>query len=299
MKKTKKNAFSVLELSFIIVIIAIIGTTTIAAQTIVSNTKMTSIIVESEIYKRAIVNFYNKYQCIPGDCNQDLLMDRFSEFPAVLDQCNPSNDASLSMFSNLKINVPAKRTCAFWELSMTGFLPVKLNFANPDRISISQSITGLTMPHVNKNKDLSWQLITAGTDDAGNRSLPIEATATVNKEYIGRLTLVITKSNYDIRHNLAESYWPALLVNIPKSIAGVDVKDAHYVDKKIDTGSPYVGAMISGRDIIDLPGNNDVESGCTTVFGDFTEDKINHDAKYNLNKKNQKCIMAFILPKFN
>jgi hypothetical protein len=162
MKKTKKNAFSVLELSFIIVIIAIIGITTITAQTIVSNTKMTSIIVESEIYKRAIVNFYNQYQCIPGDCTQDLLMDRFSEFSAVLDQCNPSNDASLSMFSNLKINVPAKRTCAFWELSMTGFLPVKLNFANPDRISISQSITGLTMPQVNKNKDLSFEKIDSG-----------------------------------------------------------------------------------------------------------------------------------------
>ena len=299
MKKTKKNAFSILELSFIIVVIAIIGMTAIAAQTIISNAKMTSIIVESEIYKRAIVNFYNKYQCIPGDCTQDLLMERFSEFSTVLDQCNPSNDSSLSIFSTLKINVPAKRTCAFWELSMTGFLPVKLNFANPDRISISQSITGLTMPQVNKNKDLSWQLITAGTDDAGNRSLPIEATATINKDYIGRLTLVITKSNYDIRNNLAESYWPALLVNTPKSIAGIDVKSAHYIDKKIDTGSPYVGAMISGRDIIDLPGNNDIENGCTTVVGDFTEDKINPDAKYNLNKKNQKCIMAFILPRFN
>ena len=109
--------------------------------------------------------------------------------------------------------------------------------------------------------------------------MPIEATTNVNKDYIGRLTLVITKSNYDKRNNLSQSYWPALLVNTPKSIAGVNSKDAYYIDQKIDTGAPYVGMMISGSS--------------------FTESKINVDARYNLNSTLSKCIMAFILPKFN
>lgn len=298
MKKKPINAFSLIELSCIIVVLTIIGITIIVAHKIVSNAKMTAIIAESELYKRAIINFYNKYQCIPGDCPSDFLVGTFSEFPSVVDQCNKDNDSSLSRISNFKINVPAKRTCAFWELGITGFLPVKLNFANPYGISISQSITGLTMPAINKNKDLSWQLITAGVDDAGNPSLPIEATINVNQDYVGRLTLVITKSNYESQNNLEQSYWPALLPNTSKSIAGIYVRNAYNIDKKIDTGSPYVGSMISGRDIIDLPGNNDIKSGCTVVSGEFTENKVNPDAKYNLTNKNQKCIIAFILPKF-
>ncbi len=302
MKKNRYNAFSFVSFSMLISIIAIILLTIIIAHKIILNGKIDAIIMESFVYKKAINNFYNRYHCIPGDCSNLASHEEFVEFGNILEQCNTIGDPNLSVIGNNKINVPAKRTCAFWELKASGLIDYDFNI-NENDVSISQSITGITMPAIRQNSHLSWQLITIGKDDAGNHSLPIEVSSRKSKlqvdEYRNKLSLVIVQSNKDIQINLSNSNWPAFLnLQDNKSIGGLSVKEAHMIDIKIDTGMPYVGDLISGRDMMDLKEGLSDEIGCTKVEGSFSITKIYNNLKYNLNNINEKCIMSFVMAEF-
>ena len=79
-------------------------------------------------------------------------------------------------------------------------------------------------------------------------------------------------------------------------MAGVSVKIAMAIDNKYDTGLPYTGLLINGRNGIDVMSGS-TKIGCTELKSFLSAKSINDSAVYSKNSDSL-CVTAFILPQF-
>jgi hypothetical protein len=286
-----KKTFSLIELGIVVIVILIISCSFLAGLKIVQDIKVASIIAESMSYKNAIINFNNSYGVLPGNVSDEDLDKYFSNFPNLIANCNSSKTKK---DINGKIINQSLNNCAFYQLQASGFTNKGVDI---DNSLIRFTRTGVTNPQVSADKNLTWHLISSSIG-SGNNVLPIETSIPggdlQKKGYDDRLMLVITRSSPN-RTSGVYSIVPKLNT-ANNNIAGVTVKIAMAIDNKSDTGSPYTGSLINGRNGIDAI-NGSKKIGCTELKSFLSAKSINDSAVYSKNSDSL-CVTAFILPQF-
>lgn len=68
MRSICHKGFTLIELSIVLVIIGLIVGGVLAGKSLIETAKMRSIVTQLQSYETAMQVFYNKYNCIPGDC---------------------------------------------------------------------------------------------------------------------------------------------------------------------------------------------------------------------------------------
>jgi hypothetical protein len=286
-----KKAFSVIELCVIVVITSVLSCSFLVGLKIVQDTKVATIIAESIAYKNAVMNFNNSYGVLPGNISDADLTKHFSRFPNLVTNCHSSKTQKKQ---NRKIITESMNNCAFYQLQASGFINQAVDI---DRSMINAIHTGFTNPKSNADNNLTWHLISSNIG-GGETSLPIETSIRngylQQNGYDDRLMLVITRSS-----PTTTSGKYAIVPKLNRAnnnVAGLTARIAMTMDKKQDTGSPYTGSMISGRNGTDIM-NGAVEIGCTELKSFLSAKSINDTAIYNSKNLDSLCITAFILPK--
>lgn len=285
-----KKTFSLIELGVVVVVALIMSCSFLVGLKIVQDTKVALIIAESMKYKNAIINFNNSYGVLPGNVSDYDLNKYFSNFPNLIANCNSSQTKKEI---NGKIINQSLNNCAFYQLQASGFINQGVDI---DSAMIKFTSTGITNPQVSADKNLTWHLISSNIGGS-NTVLPIETSIPggdlQKKGYNDRLMLVITRSSPK-RTSGFFSIVPKLNT-ANNNIAGVTVKVAMAIDNKSDTGSPYTGSLINGRNGIDVM-NGSTKIGCTELKSFLSAKSINDSAVYSQNSDSL-CVTAFMLPK--
>jgi prepilin-type N-terminal cleavage/methylation domain-containing protein len=145
----KKNAFTLIELSIVLVIISIIITAISVASTLVKSTETKMVIKEVSYYKAAIDNFKISFDTYPGDYN-----GAFNLWGAISGANCTNNDVNsvetgCNGNGNGSIDGGFVEDMRSWQhLSLGGFIPGKYPGINPanNTPSASDPVAGYNIP---------------------------------------------------------------------------------------------------------------------------------------------------------
>lgn len=303
-----KFAFSLIEIGVVIVIASIIAAATITSFKLIEVGKVTSIINELKSYENGLITFYQRYQCIAGDCSDQLVTENFSgtkinQF-CLTDNANGGlNGPPPGVKGDGLIKTRQESSCAMWQLQRSGLILESLDLSKDLGSSDAQKrfigVTGVNRPVSGYDKDTSYQIVSVGNDMLNRSFLPAESNmgALSANNFAGRLMIVMTASSTESTESSSDFSWPVYNSG-PRSIASVGAKRARRIDVKMDTGIPYSGRLIGGRDNDDAANGTPGNEGCTLFSGAFDSSKVNSDATYN-NNNDSKCIVALVLPQLN
>ena len=135
-KTTQKSAFTLVEMSVVVVIIAIMLSTIIVSRMLITSAKVNAVYREILDFTSITTLFTNEYQCAPGDCLASLLPAKIidntpsgcfnlSTTTGMGNAASPGNSVAtttasttqyIAAFGTGTIDSNAKRTCAFYQM---------------------------------------------------------------------------------------------------------------------------------------------------------------------------------------
>ena len=209
----KKEAFSLVELSIVIVIIGLLVAGTLAGADLIKTAKLKSVIGEIESYKIAVDNFKQQYEELPGD-----MRNATSFWTAVQNGgtavANGNGDGLIGISNDSDFTEPYY---AWSHLTLSKF--VQGTFSGSSNVGAS--------PGVNVPASKYW--------DGAGFSLRYHASPWAYTDPLGRLR----SSNYIISGkgggNLNGLDMPAFTQS-----------NAYYIDSKIDDGTANLGKVVGG-----------------------------------------------------
>ena len=212
----KKEAFSLVELSIVIVIIGLLVAGTLAGADLIKTAKLKSLIGEVESYKIAVDNFKQQYEELPGDMRNATSFWTTDQNGGTAVQ-NGNGDGEIQPSSGDK-NAGLTETFYAWNhLTLAKLVPGTFS---------GSTATGAT-PGVN--------IPASKYMDGVGFSLRYNANPWNYTNALGRFL----PANY-IATGKAYAAW-----NIPQTNA-FTAQQAYYVDSKIDDGKPASGKVIAG-----------------------------------------------------
>lgn len=323
MKKYRKNAYSLLEISIALVIVSFLLILVIGSVSIIENGKVMAIGNDINMYENAVKIFYDDNGCLPGDCERGFIVNKVSKSfaagsPGTTKYCLNTVSSTSPAFANSRgiIIGSDKSTCAFWELSDFGLIRSGLvQHKNLLGYDYSATMSGYHNPYVSKNSEVSWHLATMIIDNtafSGVITRPSEVLeyGITKSNYLNRQAIValssfpegrctsVTKSSCG--GSIEFSPFISGSLNRSSNLAGMSAGLAKKVDEKFDDGYPYSGDIISGRDGADSASDsaaNPSNPVCTVLTGNLAESTVASGAIYS-SSYSAKCIFAFIMDRF-
>ena len=133
---TQKSAFTLVEMSVVVVIIAIMLSTIIVSRMLITSAKVNAVYREILDFTSITTLFTNEFQCAPGDCLPSLLPAKIidntpsgcfnlSTTTGMGNAASPGNSVAtttasttqyIAAFGTGTIDSNAKRTCAFYQM---------------------------------------------------------------------------------------------------------------------------------------------------------------------------------------
>lgn len=272
--RNKEFGFTLVELSIVIAIIAVLVVSLSVGISIINQTRVTSIFRDASAYKKAIESFYDSYGCLAGDCTYNdikILLDK----PASGSLKTTCATSSASMVLNTeKIDTISKNSCLFWELAVSGFID---NWSGiPETLTPSVINAGRTNPFVRSLSDGIWYASTF------NSPFKDHAFRGASEEMTNALVIISDSSSS-----------PA-----SNAVGALDVKIARNIDIKFDDGSPNGGIWVSSRDDTSLSnGMVCVANKTLSLNASFTLPASPSDLIYNPSDNDvAPCISQILIP---
>ena len=242
----KNKGFSLLEISIVIIVIALITGVIVVGQSLVASSRLQAVIADADAYKKAVTLFKDKYKELPGD---------FSGATAIWgsDTCPPSANV-----------VPKTATC---NGNADGFI----GDSTSTPIAITTSTEALRMWQHLANANFIKGTFNGATSssssswDAGINTpkLAIKKAA-FSLHYLNSNSVPASAFNTTYKHVLTLGA-PGSAATKPSNAAILTPTDAMSLDAKIDDGKPGQGLVLSYTNDSTSPTYNaTAASTCTT-----------------------------------
>lgn len=221
MKKTNNHyGFSLVELSVVLIILALLAAGVTAGQSLVKGSKLRSVIKDIETFKLATETFVIQYDQLPGDIDDahDFFDDGSNGVCGTAAQCNGDGDGRVELPAG-GVATEKEGYRAWQHLNLAGML--EGNYTGVGETCAACAIVGLNIP-ASKYKPGGYSYL--WKDILQDSSIPVYA----NSIYLGAERQ--TNNWYADR----------------KVISAID---AYSIDKKIDDGRPSHGDVLMNRGI--------------------------------------------------
>ena len=300
--KLLKKSFTLLELSLVLSILAILTMATISGFKIIDNSKATAIIQDIQKYREAINNFYNEYEALPG--NFDNAQYTFSS--ETYRSANESTISGLSGDNIFKVqlngdglgNVSSKivssnglcKSEAFgvWsQLSAKGYLANRYsNFATTamsnNRIKCLK--VDLNLPKIPQGTSGSVYTFYKPTDNYEKDFLTI-----ISDEYNANNHILLLSDVLETKTTTLNDYAIGDVGAVPSAIM-------RKIDEKIDDGMPFTGNVfgLNGKGKKDKCNNYTGENTSLFSSGNMTKQQVSYGESNDNN-----CIGVIVFGEFN
>jgi len=254
MLSKSRNAFTIIELSVVVLILALLISTVLVSKALIDSAKINKIQEEYRGLSNAISLFQDAYECIPGDCNTRQISQ------LITSGLNATCVGSSLTLNNSQIWDVTKRTCAMHELELGGYI----NGVDHTYSTLTDSIANSNIPLAQFSKLASWDFRlatdgTASTPPHGGYVFPIEAGLTG-----GSLANIANKHMLVLRAAILISNGPDIALTTLTSASVLSILPANLtkkLDSKFDDGLPYFGRIVAGKN----PGQLASSSSCTNI----------------------------------
>jgi prepilin-type N-terminal cleavage/methylation domain-containing protein len=149
-----RRAFTLVELSVVVVILSILIATVLVSRNLIANAKIGKIMEEFRSFNTAVSTFNHAYGCLPGDCHASQVADLVAEglSTACTDGTNGPINTGL-------VDRVGKRTCMMYSLKLSAFnSPADtLVMTAP----LFASIAGSTIPVAKFDSGAAWDFRSA------------------------------------------------------------------------------------------------------------------------------------------
>jgi len=306
------NAFTLIELSIVVIILSVLIATILTSRTLVDNAKVNKIHEDYRSFRNVINIFFDNFGCLAGDCNAiqmgDLLVTRASG--SLNAGCVTQSPPTL-VFNTSQIDNVIKRTCMMFELNLSrqlgGVDPFLTPFLNTNglttNVSLSDSVAGINIPYANFGRMASWDFTWIGSNSTV-MSIPIEAGKVgINSSgtvlslgwWSGQHMLVLRNSSSLVNSATTDSLLIGATVSWGSvtTVPAVSANIASKVDKKFDDGLPYGGTIMGGKS---LPAMNAGSISCNDSPTTLNSYSIDASFKYiNSNSVSSGCYIAYLM----
>ena len=154
-----RNAFSLVELSVVIVIISILASTVIVSRSLINMMKINKINEEARMFNNSINIYFTNYGCLPGDCKQSQVPELVSGINSACFTTNSPYQACTILtgcsdvipLNTGSIETIAKTTCMMQSLQSARFISGVNKSA-----TLIDSIAGQNLPIAKFSKLAAW-----------------------------------------------------------------------------------------------------------------------------------------------
>jgi len=276
-----KRAVSLVELGIVLVVMAILVTSSLAFVKVISDSKIQAIGTDMYNYKKAVEAFYVDTGSLPGDLSAAGV--KFDDYANIKSNCFNSATKGDNV---IQIE---ESSCAMYELQALGFISEKVD---ANAATSGFIMAGQTAPFVEKNPDLAVHIVSAYATPSGGTSYPVEAsmkTSSLVGFYNAPMVVVTAAQNTfaPLNGGIVPFFYGGV-----SSIAGLSTGKSKTLSDKIGSGLPYKGDLIFGRDLADAGPSASATDGCTLLSGPLAPNVVDHTATINVADTKAKCVIA-------
>jgi prepilin-type N-terminal cleavage/methylation domain-containing protein len=251
-----RRAFTLVELSVVVVILSILIATVLVSRNLIANAKIEKIMEEFRSFNTAVSTFSDTYGCLPGDCNANQVADLVTK-----NLSTACTDGTNGPINTGLVDRVGKRTCMMYSLKLSAFNSPADTLVMTT--SFSASVAGSTIPVAKFDSGAAWDFrsatgpnSTVSAENYAAASFPIEVgdKNLTGAEYLGTLLnrhmFVLRDANTateqnELFYDIAFTMHPNLYLGTTKY--GINSLTAHKLDTKFDDGLPYTGNIIGGK----------------------------------------------------
>ena len=308
----KNHAFSLVELSVVIVIISILASGVTISRSLMDITKINKIKEEERMFNNAINIYFTNYGCLPGDCRQSQVPDLVSGINPLCFTTNSPHQACTSLAGCLdaiplntgSIETIAKTTCMMQSLQSGRYI----SGVNKNAI-LTDSIAGINLPIAKFSKSAAWdfrlfppqniagapypeyELISEGA------VTPMEFNSLTIGGWANKNVLLLRQATQSAGAiaNMSYDYFVGGRISDINQAYGISAYLTQKLDLKFDDGKPYSGNIMGGlswHDSLRPVG----KSSCNTFNTDIFQYSISPNEKYLSSKDIARgCIVGFYM----
>lgn len=254
------RAFSLIELSIVLVVLGLITGGILAGQSLIRAAQLRSVLTEEQRYVTATQSFRNQYMALPGDMNKATSFwgasssgcDDGGHLSSAGGTCNGNNDGMITWCTE-GVTYNCKEIFWYWmHLGLAGLIEGKYSGAG-----LYTEIDAVADTNVPKSK------ISNGYWNVDYKKLD---------GYVSSFYYSIDYGNY--------------LYLMPGALKA---EEAWSIDKKVDDGKPGTGKVIGVVSTFSIMGSAWGANKCTT-----STQSEDFNGEYNLANTTQMCPLAFI-----
>ena len=252
------RGFSLIELSIVVVIIALLISGISSGAKLAHNAKVKTVITDSREYQIAFSAFVLKYGELPGDLKDSSAL-------ALFGVTNQTRTGSDEVEADGYINAKVEGLMAFWHMKLANLIN-----GSYDAISVDPEIPGTTVGFARYSRKAGFNFFTFGL---GANQWDYSTHSVYEKKY----KIVIGMGAVS----------PGTTVIVKDAI--LPPEDAYMIDKKLDDGKAYRGKVMSDHGV-------DVGSNKCTTLTTYANDYVSAthgDITYKLTDTEAQCRIMF------
>ena len=323
-----RSAFSLVELSVVIVIISILVSTVIVSRSLIDMAKINKIKEEAIMFNNSINIYFTSYGCLPGDCKQSQVLDLVSGINSDCFTTNspyqkctdPTGCPGAIPLNTGSIETIAKTTCMMQSLQSAGYISgVNKN------AKLIDSIAGINLPIAKFSKLAAWDFRLFPPHNIPNNepeheyisnmsTIPLEFTSLVNSGFSNKNVLLLRQATKVGGQDGDIAKYHTGVEAEPQNMTqtyGISANLTQKLDLKFDDGKPYSGNIMAGVNYYDFMENDNGSSqfnlspgnfapiSCTTINIDYMGYNIypiSSNETYLTSKDiNHGCIVGFYM----
>ena len=317
-----RSAFSLVELSVVIVIFSIMISVVLISRSLIDMAKINKITEEAIIFNNSIKIFFTNYDCIPGDCKQNQVPDLVSGINSACfttnsqyQKCTTQKGCPDAIPLNTgSIETIAKTTCMMQSLQSAGYISCVNKNA-----TLIDSIAGINLPIAKFSKLAAWDFrlfqdtykpyTDMNEKISSMQVFPAEFTTLGDGGWQNKNVLFLRQATRVAGQNGNIAAWgygsadTGWILQSPDStqLYGISANLTQKLDLKFDDGKPYSGNIMAGisyADMFKYGGLGTDSVSCNTVNIDliYYGTEVSSNERYLTSKDiNRGCIVGFYM----
>jgi len=252
-----KKAFSLIELSIVLIIIGLLVGSVFTGQKLLSQSKLRSVVTDLERYKVAYNAFFATFEELPGDLLDSSASALFGVTNGTRHAAEPAGDKIIGGHQEASM--------AFWHLKLAGLIS-----GGYDGVRLTAEVPGVSTGLAKFSDNTAFHFFSFGQNA---NQWGYGTGAIYGMRGITALGFGVIKTSND---RVAE-------------FAAITPTEGFYLDQKLDDGIPYLGRVLADH-------GSDVGSDqkCTDFSG-YANNYSSGTVEYQLSNEAVACRMMFIM----